>query len=183
MADFVGADIDSCSIKELKAIIGEARLSTAGCFEKSELRARAREAQAKLAAAAPAAAPAAPSNVPMPDTPAVHLTFGGYPCEVTGTEGSVPTPGASKKAPPVPTASTADVLVIMLHGIGDKASNLVPLSPLFVSQCPGKRVVCVFPQAPKPLISITGPSWWTLNIAGWMMVREEDAAAAAALPF
>ena len=48
MPDFLTADVDSCSVKELKAIIGAGLLSTAGCFEKSELRARAREAQAKL---------------------------------------------------------------------------------------------------------------------------------------
>jgi len=54
MPDSLTADVDSCSIKELKAIIGAARLSTAGCFEKSELRDRAREAQAKLKAEAKA---------------------------------------------------------------------------------------------------------------------------------
>ena len=41
-------DVDAMSVKELKALIGRAGLSCIDCAEKSELRARAREALARL---------------------------------------------------------------------------------------------------------------------------------------
>ena len=82
--DFLGADIDSCSIKELKAIIGEARLSAAGCFEKSELRDRAREAQAKLAAQAKAAK----CEVPVAERVAKVLRGTGWPSLVHAAGGN-----------------------------------------------------------------------------------------------
>ena len=41
-------DVDAMSVKELKALIGRAGLSCLDCAEKSELRARAREALARL---------------------------------------------------------------------------------------------------------------------------------------
>ena len=44
-------DVDAMSIKEMKALIAKAGLSHADCFEKSELRQRAREALAKTASA------------------------------------------------------------------------------------------------------------------------------------
>ena len=44
-------DVDAMSVKELKALITKAGLSHTDCFEKSELRLRAREALAKTAAA------------------------------------------------------------------------------------------------------------------------------------
>ena len=43
-------DVATLSVKELKALIAGAGLSTAGCVEKADLRARAAEAQAKLVA-------------------------------------------------------------------------------------------------------------------------------------
>ena len=43
------ADVNALSIKQLKALIGAAGLSTAGCVEKSDLRAKATEAQERLA--------------------------------------------------------------------------------------------------------------------------------------
>ena len=39
-------DVDAMSVKELKALIGRAGLSCVDCVEKSDLRARAREAVA-----------------------------------------------------------------------------------------------------------------------------------------
>ena len=44
-------DVDAMSVKELKALITKAGLAHTDCFEKSELRQRAREALAKTAAA------------------------------------------------------------------------------------------------------------------------------------
>ena len=44
-------DVDAMSIKEMKALITKAGLSHADCFEKSDLRQRAREALAKTASA------------------------------------------------------------------------------------------------------------------------------------
>ena len=45
-------DIATLSVTALKALITSAGLSYAGCVEKSDLRTRAREARARLAAAA-----------------------------------------------------------------------------------------------------------------------------------
>ena len=45
------ADVTTLKVKQLKALIQAAGLSHADCFEKSDLRARATAAQAKLAAA------------------------------------------------------------------------------------------------------------------------------------
>ena len=45
-------DVDTMSMKELKELIASAGLSLAGCIEKPDIRQRAREAQAALAAKA-----------------------------------------------------------------------------------------------------------------------------------
>ena len=66
------ADVSTLSIKQLKALIGAAGLSTAGCVEKSDLRAKATEAQQRLASV--------PST---PQTPGSQ-TLGGYECLVKG---------------------------------------------------------------------------------------------------
>ena len=49
--DSASNDVDAMSIKEMKALITKAGLSHADCFEKSDLRQRAREALAKTASA------------------------------------------------------------------------------------------------------------------------------------
>ena len=46
-------DVQSMSVKELKALIKRAGLSFQDCFEKADLRTRAKEAAQKLAAAPP----------------------------------------------------------------------------------------------------------------------------------
>ena len=80
------ADVNALSIKQLKALIGAAGLSTAGCVEKSDLRAKATEAQQRLASV--------PST---PQTPGAQ-TLGGYECLVKGD------------------TSNVDLAVILLHG-------------------------------------------------------------------
>ena len=50
------ADVDAMSLKELKELIAKAGLTLDGCIEKPDLRQRAREAQAALAAGAAEAA-------------------------------------------------------------------------------------------------------------------------------
>ena len=49
--DSTANDVDAMSIKEMKALITKAGLSHTDCFEKSDLRQRAREALAKTASA------------------------------------------------------------------------------------------------------------------------------------
>ena len=49
--DSTANDVEAMSIKEMKALITKAGLSHADCFEKSDLRQRAREALAKTASA------------------------------------------------------------------------------------------------------------------------------------
>ena len=49
--DSTANDVDAMSIKEMKALIAKAGLSHADCFEKSDLKQRAREALAKTASA------------------------------------------------------------------------------------------------------------------------------------
>ena len=68
-------DVEALSVKEMRAVIKSAGLSSADCFEKSDLRKRTREALARLdearrlkaqrrAAEAPAASPPAPPPAP-----------------------------------------------------------------------------------------------------------------------
>ena len=89
------ADVNALSIKQLKALIGAAGLSTAGCVEKSDLRAKATEAQQRLASV--------PSK---PQTPGAQ-TLG-------GSEGLGKVDG-----------SNGDLAVILLHGIGASNSDRV----------------------------------------------------------
>ena len=94
------ADVSTLSIKQLKALIGAAGLSTAGCVEKSDLRAKATEAQQRLASI--------PSK---PQTPGAQ-TLGGYECLVKGD------------------TSNVDLAVILLHGLGASNSDLASLAPM-----------------------------------------------------
>ena len=94
------ADVSTLSIKQLKALIGAAGLSTAGCVEKSDLRAKATEAQQRLASV--------PSK---PQTPGAQ-TLGGYECLVKGDTNNV------------------DLAVILLHGLGASNSDLASLAPM-----------------------------------------------------
>ena len=72
-------DIDTLGIKALKELITSAGLSTEDCIDKSDLRARAREAQA-AAKSKPAAPPAAPPS----GGAGGGRTLGGYSCIVKG---------------------------------------------------------------------------------------------------
>ena len=131
------ADVNDLSIKQLKALIAAAGLSSAGCFEKSDLRAAATMAQQRLANA--------PSK---PQTPGTR-TLGGYECLVSGYVGS------------------ADLAVILLHGLGASNTDLASLAPML--RVPGKRILFVFPQAPRhPMMN---SAWWDINPMTFMTLQ------------
>ena len=147
MAD---ADIDSLSLKELKAFIAEAGLSFADCLDKDDLRSRAREAQEKMKSAPPK--PAAPSSGPAQTT----KTLGGYECIVNGP-GNVLNGG-----------DAADFVVVMMHGLGASNTDLVAAGEMLAQYEPGlatKKIVWIFPQAPMTMI---GAAWWTLDVMSFM---------------
>ena len=151
MAD---ADVDFLSLKELKALIISADLSFADCIDKSDLRARAHEAKAALEARPE-------------ENPAVLSTstkkLGVYDCLVTAPSDVLD------------GSCAADLLVVVLHGLGASSSDLAPFAEAFPALAPkmaGKKIAWIFPQAPQTAI---GAAWWSLDVMGFMaMVMAPD---------
>jgi|AntAceMinimDraft_1070359.scaffolds.fasta_scaffold146834_1 hypothetical protein len=110
MAD---ADFEALGVKALRELIASAGLTTQDCVEKSDLRQRAREAQAKLAARpAAAVSPAAGAK-------SSRTTIAGYECTVC--------------AP-----SNPNLLVVLLHGFGASSGDFADLPTM--AAVPGKQV-------------------------------------------
>ena len=138
------ADLAALSLKELKALIASAGLSTADCIDKDDLRARAREAQQALASKPAPPEPAAPSQG------AAGKQLGGYDCIVQG-EGA-----------------PADLLLIVLHGLGATNSDLAPVPGMVAQLDPAlrsARIVSVCPQAP---MGPMGAAWWQFDVMSYM---------------
>ena len=154
MAD---ADVDTLSLKELKALIAEAGLTLDGCIEKPDIRARAREAQAVLVRKA-----AAPPPPPADGNATKKL--GGYNCIV--------------KAPADVLAGTAaaDLAIIFLHGFGASNSDFADIPTILGPHLQGKRVLYCFPQAPSGVI---GAAWWQIDLMGFMSLQSKGEAAIA----
>ena len=151
----VDADVDKMNLKDLKQLIAMAGLTLDGCIEKPDLRQRAREALAALAAK-----PAAPP----PSGNAKH-TLGGYSCIV--------------KAPAdvLSGAVAADLAVVVLHGYGASNSDFADVPSLVNPHLDSsKRVLYVFPQAP---MSAIGVAWWQIDIMGFLTVATAGEAAIA----
>jgi phospholipase/carboxylesterase len=148
-------DVSTLGIKALKELITSAGLSTADCIDKEDLRARALEAQAKLALApASAGQPSAPDGVS-----SSSREIAGYRCLVKG-----PPELLNGSA----DASPADLVVIGLHGLGAAAEQLAELKPMlssFSQELGSLRVMEVYPQAPQTPL---GAAWWMFNVMGYM---------------
>lgn len=142
-------EVDSLSIKDLKALIASAGLSFADCLDKSDLKNRAREAQKILDASPQSSQPSTKSGATS------TRTFGGYECVVHAPD-------------QVGEGNAADLVVIMLHGLGatssDFANSNTELSK-FESSLAERRVVWVHPQAPTSPI---GNAWWVIDVMGFM---------------
>ena len=150
------ADVDSLSLKELKNLISSAGLSFADCIDKNDLRTRAKEAQTRLASAPPAPSPSTGSSKP----DEVQRRMAGYDCIVKGPpdllEGR-------------PGAAPADMLVLVLHGLGATNTDLVTVLPVFKSAEPSlasARILEVYPQAPQ--VPMLGTAWWKFNVMSYM---------------
>lgn len=163
-------EIDSMSVKELRSFITQAGLSFADCIEKSDLRARAREAAAKNAKASSSSGGSSGlrSDADVTAAGAVSTqTLGGYQCVVNAPTGDEP----------------IDLLCVVLHGYGASNSDFAPFPDLFArmpgSELAGKRVGWVFPQA--PLDTQGTPAWWQINPMEWMMAMQGGAEALAGL--
>ena len=137
MAD---SDVDQMSLKELKEVIARAGLTLDGCIEKPDIRQRAREALAVLAAK-PAAPPASGST---------KHTLGGYSCIV--------------KAPDdvLSGAVAADLAVVVLHGYGASNSDFADVPSIVNPHLGGHRVLYCFPY-PSPSPS-PNPTPYTLAL-------------------
>ena len=134
MAD---ADVDTMSLKDMKALIAKAGLNLDGCIEKPDIRQRAREALAAIAAK-----PAAPP----PSGNAKH-TLGGYSCIVKGP------------ADVLSGAVAADLAVVVLHGYGASNSDFADVpSRVDPHLDSSKRVLYVFPQALETLTLTLTPT-------------------------
>jgi len=151
------SDVDTMSLKEMKELIAKAGLTLDGCIEKPDIRQRAREAQAALAAKAAAPPPAARGG-------SAKQTLGGYSCIV--------------KAPDdvLSGAVAADLAVVVLHGFGASNSDFADVPSLIDPHLDGKRVLYVFPQAP---MSAIGAAWWQIDLMGFLTIATAGEAAIA----
>lgn len=151
-------DIDAMGIKALRSLISSAGLSYADCFEKADLRQRAREAKVRLASASTHSSPCV-------DIETQDMTLGGYPCIVMGTSEHIS------------GASQPDQCVLMLHGFGAHNNDFTNLPS--VAHQMEKSVLWVFPQAPNG--SMGTPAWWELEPMKWMGAMQQGEAGIAAL--
>ena len=157
-------ELNALSIREMKDLISKAGLDFSDCSEKSELRSRAADALAALAAAPPPAdgATASPAAAA---APVAERTLGGYACRLAG-------------APEVLSGSTAaDLAVIVLHGFGATNGDFADI-PSMLSGLGGKKVIYAFPQAPATPI---GNAWWQIDLMGFMALQSADDASLAKL--
>jgi len=144
-------DISTLSLKELKALITKAGLSFADCIDKSDLRARASEAQDRLSATAT-------SKTSGSGTPAGERAIAGYSCIVKGPSDLIDGSGGAP----------ADLVFICLHGLGASNTDFSDVLPMLAKEEPAlgtARVVQVFPQAP---MSELGAAWWQFNVMKFM---------------
>uniref|UniRef100_A0A7S0NZ60 Phospholipase/carboxylesterase/thioesterase domain-containing protein n=1 Tax=Calcidiscus leptoporus TaxID=127549 RepID=A0A7S0NZ60_9EUKA len=155
-------DVSTLSVKELKALIAEAGLSTAGCVEKADLRARAAEAQAKLVADKAATGESASA----PAWSQSERTLSGFSCLI-----SAPADVAAGSAP-------ADLAVILLHGLGAGNRDLADLTKTLSSfGLASRKILFVFPQAPAhPMF---GSAWWSIDPMKFMALSSADSDAVA----
>ena len=153
------ADVDTMSMKELKELIASAGLTLASCIEKPDIRQRAREAQAALAAKA-SAPPAARGG----GGGSAQQTLGGYSCIVKGPDDVLS------------GAVAADLAVVVLHGFGASNSDFADVPNLIDPHLAGKRVLYVFPQAPLTAI---GAAWWQIDVMGFLTIATAGEAAIA----
>ena len=121
-------DVSSLSISALKALIQKGGLSFEDCIDKDDLRARAKEAQDRLASAPP------------PTTTSSSATTGqradrvlaGYPCIIKGPPELLDGSGGAP----------ADLVLVCLHGLGASNTDFADILPLLASnECArGERV-------------------------------------------
>lgn len=154
------ADVDSMSIKSLRSLITAAGLSFSDCVEKSELRARAREAQAVLSAAPAPSSGGAEGGGSLDQC---DLEWGNYSCCVKKPAGDEP----------------VSLVVVMLHGFGASNTDFIDHVPALCAAAPGlceARVGYVFPQAPSGGMGL--PAWWHLDPMQWLMAAQNPAGVA-----
>lgn len=130
--------VDDMSIRELKATIEAAGLSFAGCSEKSELRDRAREAQARMSAK-PTTASSRSERARVSGWEVTFEYWNG------GGEGDV------------------DMAIILMHGIGASPDDLVPLGGAIASGLPGVKLLFAFPAAPGSSWWPLDPGQWMVT--------------------
>ena len=151
-------EIDALGIKALKELITSCGLSTEDCIDKVDLRARAREAlEAKKAKKATSS-----SAAPSPPSRPAERQMGGYSCLVQGPADLI---AGDAGAP------AADLLIIVLHGLGATNRDLVDVVPMLIEQEPklsAARIVTVCPQAPPGPM---GNAWWTFDVQSLIMTQ------------
>lgn len=158
----MASSVDNLSVKQLRELITSAGLSYVDCVEKPELRARAVEASALLAAkdGAPASTPegkASSGAAAREDGEAQSektMTLSGYDCVVKGPahclDGTV----------------QPDLVIIILHGFGATNGDFSSLPSSSGRLVAAKKVVWVFPQAPLGDLGMS--AWWKIDPMKWM---------------
>lgn len=160
------SDVGSMGVKDLRALILRAGLKHDDCLELSDLRERAREALAALAAK-PAVAP-----TPAPRDSSAYTSrreaIAGFDCLVAGTANVV----EGRLAP--------DLAIVFLHGFGASNADFEGLpSMLGLADGAESSILWVFPQAPVGTMFV--PAWWTIDVMQWIGAVQAGEAAIAKL--
>jgi predicted esterase len=148
-------DLTTLSLKALKDLIARAGLSSADCIDKADLRARAAEAQERLKASAPKTRSGGSGG----SFERVSRKFGPYDCIVLG------------HADVLRGSATADLCVIILHGLGATSSDFADLPSMLGvdAALAGRRMLYVFPQAPA--VPMLGYAWWQIDVMSFLTLQ------------
>jgi len=129
--------IDEMSVKELKALLNKAGESAVGITEKSELRTKAREAKAKL------------DKIAATNKTSSSKWTMRYEYENGATD------------------ENAELIIVLMHGLGSNGDNLAPLAEAIGTRLLGKKAIFIFPTAPEGY-------WFPLNPMDWMVTAMQN---------
>jgi predicted esterase len=148
-------DLTTLSLKGLKDLISRAGLSSADCIDKADLRARAAQAQERLKASAPKTKPAGSGG----SLDRINRKFGPYDCIVLGP------------ADVLRGSATADLCVVILHGLGATSSDFADLPSILGvdAALANRRILYVFPQAPA--VPMLGYAWWQIDVMSFLSLQ------------
>mmetsp|Transcript_2650 Transcript_2650/g.6214 ORF Transcript_2650/g.6214 Transcript_2650/m.6214 type:complete len:327 (+) Transcript_2650:75-1055(+) len=157
-------NIATLSVKELKALIASAGLSTQGCVEKADLIARAVEAHElvqqrgsslngdKETGTASASSSTASSKDANGSWQTKAEKVGAYECLLVGHHDT----------------AKLDAILVIMHGFNAQNTDFVPLANEMARRLPQRKLMFVFPQAPVSMTSMGAAAWWEIDVMRWV---------------